>query len=252
MVSVLSMAEVAADFIQEGIPAFMEKPPGLYTADTRRLAALARKHDTPVMVGVNRRFYSTMLAGRKRLLDAGPIRSITVEAHESIQRVRDNAKWPQEVLWRWSAANGIHALDQLRFFAGDVATVDAVHHTVEGPMPDCCTAILAFEQGAVGRALMDWFAPGGFRFDVRSVGATLSCVDSFNRLSFQRRDHDPELIELDELDQRYKAGFFRQDRTFLECVRDGKPLPFPACTLDDAVKTMELVDAVAGTGEDNA
>ena len=43
MVSVLSMAEVAAEFIQAGIPTFLEKPPGLYTSDTRRLAALAKE-----------------------------------------------------------------------------------------------------------------------------------------------------------------------------------------------------------------
>ncbi len=252
MVSVLSMAEVAAEFIEAGVPTFLEKPPGLYTSDTRRLAALAEEHNTLAMVGVNRRFYSTMLEGRKRLLDEGPIRSITVEAHESIQRVRDNAaKWPEEVMRRWSAANGIHALDQLRFFAGDVASVDAQHHTVEGPMPDCCTAIIEFEQGAVGRALMDWFAPGAFRFDVRAVGATLTCVDGFDRLSFQRRGDDSELIEPDEIDRRYKAGFFLQDQTFIDCVRTGKPLPFPACTLDDAAKTMELVDPVAGTGDEN-
>ena len=244
------MAEVAGEFVEAGIPTFLEKPPGLYTSDTRRLAELATKRDTLAMVGVNRRFYSTMLEGRKRLLDEGPIRSITVEAHESIQRVRDNAaKWPEEVMRRWSAANGIHALDQLRFFAGDVENIDARHHTVEGPMPDCCTAYIEFEQGAVGRALVDWFAPGTFRFDVRAVGATLTCVDGFNRLSFQWRGHDAEFIELNEIDRRYKAGFFRQDQTFIDCVHSGKPLPFPACTLDDAVKTMELVDAVAGTGE---
>ncbi len=208
MVSVLSMAEVAAEFIEAGVPTFLEKPPGLYTSDTRRLAALAEEHNTLAMVGVNRRFYSTMLEGRKRLLDEGPIRSITVEAHESIQRVRDNAaKWPEEVMRRWSAANGIHALD--------------------------------------------WFAPGAFRFDVRAVGATLTCVDGFDRLSFQRRGDDSELIEPDEIDRRYKAGFFLQDQTFIDCVRTGKPLPFPACTLDDAAKTMELVDPVAGTGDEN-
>jgi hypothetical protein len=37
-------------------------------------------------------------------------------------------------------------------------------------------------------------------------------VDGFDRLSFQRRSHDPELIKLD---RRYKPGFFRQDQTFL-------------------------------------
>ena len=144
----------------------------------------------------------------------------------------------------------MHALDLIRFFAGDVAHIEARHHTVREPVPDCCTAILEFEQGAVGRALMDWFAPGGaHRFEVRGIDATLTCVNGLNGLRLRRRGQEPVDIELEEIDRRYKAGFWRQDRTFLEGVRSGEPLPFPACDLDDAVKTMELVDAIAGTGE---
>jgi hypothetical protein len=30
-------------------------------------------------------------------------------------------------------------------------------------------------------------------------------------------------------------------------VRSGAPLPFPACDRDEAVKTMELVDAITET-----
>ena len=40
------------------------------------------------------------------------------------------------------------------------------------------------------------------------------------------------------------------NRTFLRCVREGEAFPFPACTLDDAVKTMQMIDAISGTGEE--
>ena len=249
LVSVLQVADVAADFIGAGIPTFLEKPPGLYTAQTRRLAQLARDHSTLAMVGVNRRFYSTLLKGREMLLEAGPIRSITVEAHEDLQPVRENPKFPEEVASRWCVANGIHALDLLRFFAGDVSRVQAVHHTAEGPVPDCCAAAIEFAGGAAGRALMDGFAPGGHRFEVRSTGATLTS-DAYNYAPvFRRRGREPVTIELDDIDRRYKAGFYRQDETFVECALGGTPLPFPACSLDDAVKTMELIDAISGTGQ---
>ena len=249
LVSVLQVAEVAADFIGAGIPTFLEKPPGLYTADTRRLAELARARDTLAMVGVNRRFYSSLLKGREMLLESGPIRSVTVEAHEDVQRIRERAKFTDEVVRRWSAANGIHALDLLRFFGGEVAHIEAAHQVVEGPMPDCCTARVQFVDGAVGRGLMDWFAPGGHRFEVRGVGATLTSDSGYYTLILQRRGEEPVAIEADEIDRRYKAGFYRQDETFVQCVLNGEPLPFPACTLDDAVKTMELIDAIAGTGQ---
>lgn len=250
LVSVLQVAPVAADFIRAGIPTFLEKPPGLYTSQTRELADLARAVGTPAMVGVNRRFYSTLLEGRERVLESGPVQSVTVDAHEDIRRVRENPKFPEEVMKRWSAANGIHALDLLRFFGGEVASVRTMHRTVEGPMPDCCSAMLTFAGGAVGRASMDWFAPGGHRVEVRGNGVTFTSAPG-QAATLRRRGGQPENVEADDVDRRYKAGFCRQDRTFLRWVLNGGALPFPACSLDDAVKTMEMIDAISGSSSFN-
>lgn len=246
LVSVLAVHEVAGAFLKARIPTFLEKPPGLHTCQTRELARLAREHQTLAMVGVNRRFYSTTIRGREMLLEAGPIRSVTVEAHEDMDRIWKMGKFPEEVIRRWAAANGIHALDLLRFFGGDVRKVTAVQRTFEGPMPDSCAAIVEFANGAVGRALMDWTAPGGHRFEARGPGVTLTSDPGFSKVTFQRRGQEPLILELDEEDRKQKPGFLRQDRTFLECVRTGQPLPFPACDLDDAVKTMEMIDGIAG------
>jgi hypothetical protein len=82
---------------------------------------------------------------------------------------------------------------------------------------------------------------------VRGPGVTLAAEAGLERLSFQRRGSSPMILEWAEEDRRYKPGFLRQDRTFLECARTGRPLPFPACDLDEAVKTMELIDQIAGT-----
>ena len=39
-------------------------------------------------------------------------------------------------------------------------------------------------------------------------------------------------------------GWWHQDRFFLDCVREGRPVAFPASNLEDAVKTMELIDMI--------
>ena len=44
LVSVLHVARVASKFIAAGLPTFIEKPPGICSADTGRLAELAEKH----------------------------------------------------------------------------------------------------------------------------------------------------------------------------------------------------------------
>ena len=67
LVNAQHMAAVAADFLLAGSPTFLENPPGIYTAQTRQLAAIAAQTGTLAMVGVNRRFYSTLIAGKVRL-----------------------------------------------------------------------------------------------------------------------------------------------------------------------------------------
>ncbi len=247
LVSVLAVHEVAARFLSAGIPTFLEKPPGLHTWQTQELANLARESSTLAMVGVNRRFYSTSMAARQVALEAGPIQTVTVEAHEDIERVRNGTKFPPEVLNRWSAANGIHALDMIRFFGGDVSSVTAVRHTVENEMPDACGALIEFERGALGRVCMDWIGPGWHRFEIRSAGLTVTSSSGYGTITVAERGEERRLIEYDEIDRQYKPGFHRQDSTFLKGVQTGEPLPFPACDLDDAVKTMQLIDDVSGT-----
>lgn len=247
LVSVLAVADVAADCLGAGIPTFLEKPPGIHTCQTQQLAELARENRILAMVGVNRRFYSNVLRGRELLLEAGPIQTVSLEAHEDVERIRMGTKFPPEVLRRWSVANGIHALDMLRFFGGNVARVTAVQRTFDGPMPDACAAIIEFENGALGRAAMDWTGPGGHRFEVRGPAVTLTSNRGYSQLTLERRGKEPVLLEFDELDRKYKPGFFRQDSTFVECVRTGTALPFPACDLDDAVRTVQMIDAIAGT-----
>jgi len=247
LVSVLAVPRVATDFLRAGVPTFLEKPPGIYTHQTQRLADLAREHNVLAMVGVNRRFYSNGLRGREMLLEEGPIRTVSLEAHEDLDRIRKGTKFPPEVLRRWSAANGIHALDMLRFFGGNVSKITAIQRTFEGPMPDACSAILEFENGALGRAAMDWAGPGGHRYEVRGPASTLISSRGYSRLTLERRGKESVILEFDEIDQKYKPGFYRQDSTFIECVRTGAPLPFPACDPDDAVRTMQMIDAIAGT-----
>jgi predicted dehydrogenase len=246
-VSILSTADVAADFLSAGVPTLVEKPAGLFTHQTRRLAELARERRALAMVGVNRRFYAAILRGRELLAQAGPVLSITVDAHEDLTRLQHDPRFPAQVVRRWGAANGVHVLDLLRFFAGDVARVCALQRTFRASAPDVCAALLEFEGGAVGRAGMDFTGPGGHRFEVRAEGATLTSQDSYlQRLILQARGSEPLVLQPDELDRTLKPGLVRQDHLFLECVRTGTPLPFPASTLDDAVKTMELIDALAG------
>ncbi|HET7767634.1 MAG TPA: Gfo/Idh/MocA family oxidoreductase [Chloroflexota bacterium] len=245
MVSVLHMAGVAAACLEAGVPTFMEKPPGICSADTARLAELRARRGGLAMVGFNRRFYSSHLAARERLLASGPIVSVTVDAHEDLARI-NRQKFPPLVVRRWAYANGIHALDLLRFFGGEVTSVEARRTRYENDFPDSLSAHLAFEGGAHGRAAVDWMAPGRHRFEVRSVGMRATSLAGFGSTEIAARGREVERVDPDEDDRRFKPGFWKQDSAFLAAVRSGRAPDYPAPSLEDALASMRMIDAICG------
>ncbi len=245
LVSVLAVSAVAGACLEAGLPTFVEKPPGIASAETARLAELQQRRGTVAVVGLNRRFYSSHLAARERLLALGPLATVTVEAHEDLARV-SREKFPPLVLRRWAYANGIHALDLLRFFGGEVTEVLSRQETVEGPFPDSFSALLRFASGASGRAAVDWMAPGRHRFEVRGVGARATSLGGLGSTELVLRGREPEVLEPDADDRRFKAGFWKQDGAFLAGVRAGRQPPFPSPSLADAHATMVLLDRLCG------
>jgi len=197
------------------------------------------------MVGLNRRFYATNLGAREALAAHGPLTTITVEAHEDLTRP-SRAKFPPQVLRRWAYANGIHALDLLRFFGGEVAEVHAFQDRYEADWPDCQTAVLRFASGAHGRALVDYMAPGGHRYELRGIGIRASSSPGLEQVVLTTRGEPERRLELDADDRQYKPGFWKQDSTFLAAVQAGHQPPFPAASLADAHRTMVLIDQICG------
>ncbi len=251
LVSVTAMAAVATGFLDAGLPTFLEKPPGLYSTDTARLAEVAERRGAMAMVGLNRRFYASHLEIRQRLADDTPLATVTVEAHEDLARLPE--KWkatrgseiPAVVLRRWAIANGIHALDLLRFFGGEVAEVhSAVHDRFEHGFPDANTAVLRFANGTHGRALMDWMAPGNHRFELRGVGVRATSQPGFGTTMLAQRGEAEVRLEPDADDLKFKPGFWKQDSAFLESVRQGVVPQSPAATLADAHRTMVLIEQI--------
>ena len=257
LVSVMAVAEVAERFIRAGVPTFLEKPPGLYSADTERLARAVEETGTTAMVGFNRRFYTCLQAGREALLDTGDVVSVTVHADEDVAPQWERSKIPPEVAMRWVYANSIHALDLLRYLGGDVANVTPLVRQRALPKPDSFSALLEYESGAVGRAIADHFGPKGTGhwYEARTAtgvltsGDALTTGDRLSSCTLVRSGREPVRFGLTGLDLRLKPGFPGESRAFLRAVQTGQPVSFPSPTLDDAVRTMKMIDAITGAEE---
>ena len=243
--SVLSQFELTRELIPLGVPLLVEKPPGTSAAEARELARLAATHATPVMVALNRRFYSVL----RRALDAvGGREALTrasVEWSEDPEKMA-RAGHPAEVLARLVFANSLHGLDLLTWLAGPLADASVTGENLDPSAPWPRWRMTAEGRGVTGvtaRFHSTWTAPVPWRLtfetpDARVVSAPLETA------VLHRASGAPEAVVPDDDDRRFKPGLMGQARAFLEVVRDRAPIRWPACSLEESLASMELAEAL--------
>lgn len=247
---------VARDCLAAGVPTLMEKPPGMATAETRELAATARQAGVFGMVGVNRRF-QPLLAQAKRMVEAnGPIATVIVEFYHFHMGILRGMGASEEGLARVLTSGCIHSIDLMRYLCGEVTEVYAHSHNFFDRHPDSFTALVRFASGAtalfhnhlLGEVRSEKLTIHGRRASAHLEGLAQRCVvhqDAFTHDLTAIEHIDPSAPQwADRPRQPYLNGWWDQDRAFLDCVRDRRPPTYPASDLDDAVRTMDLIDAI--------
>ncbi|HEX6649837.1 MAG TPA: hypothetical protein VF075_09865, partial [Pyrinomonadaceae bacterium] len=133
------IVDVGIKLLERRIPCVIEKPLGTSLTEIEKLAQVAHDTQTPHMVSVNRRFMPYLNEARSWMHDHGPLRYVRAS---QVRHRRDEADFI------WSTA--IHALDALRYIAGEVAAFD-----VTLPQPGNETrwyvVALRFESGTIGQ-----------------------------------------------------------------------------------------------------
>ena len=246
LVNVGRMVSVVSECLRRRVPTLIEKPPGLSAAEARALRDLAAAQNCMNMVGLNRRFYSVMQRAREAILEVGPLVSVLVEAPERLWEYKTGAH-PPEVVAGLLFANGIHSIDLLRYFGGDVELVHALASQWNEEQKNSFGALMRFEGGAMGQYIANWMSPGGWSVTLYGMDRRVLLKPLERGLLFDRSGAETEL-PVDETDVKYKPGLYAQDRYFLDCVREGRAPSYPAADLADAAKTMELIEAIAGGG----
>lgn len=247
LVSVVSTVEVAGECLRRGIPILLEKPPGLSALEARGLLDIATVSGCLNMVGLNRRFYSVMQHAHEAILEVGPLVSISVEAPERLAEVKALDMHPSQVVRRLLFANGIHCIDLLRYFGGDVVEVHAMSSQWFEDQKDSFGALIRFESGATGHYIVNWMSPGSWSVTLYGKGRRVF-IAPLERGTIVDVNGTEWPITVDELDTRFKPGLYAQDRYFLNCVRSACRIVYPAADLAGTVKTMELIEAI-GAGQ---
>ena len=237
-------AAAADPVLRFGIPTIVEKPPGLSSEETRHLRDIAKESSTEVMVGFDRRFNPLVTAGIAQLGGSQSLVQLVGEFHKDITEFTDDSRISPEMYDLMMLESPIHTIDLLRFIAdSDVSTVRGIAKRVNSRYRDVHAALIEFKNGVVAQFSANYTTGGRLeRYEIhgRKASAYLEGIQK----GWILRSGESVALEPSGLFSSTEA----QDRYFVERVVAGEPFEQPAATLDDAVKTLELAEAIYDGG----
>ena len=245
LVSAMQIVPVAAECLKRGIPTLLEKPPGLSAKETEGLAQIAHETNCLNMVALNRRFYSVMQRAREEILGTGPLVSVLVEGPERLGEVKAVGIHPPEIIAGLLFANSIHCIDLLRYFGGDVEHIAASASQWDEEQKNSFGALIKFQNGATGHYIAHWMSPASWAVTLYGMGRRV-VLNPLEKATLMDADRSEKLLPVDEVDVKFKPGLYAQNRFFLDAVKQRRPITYPGADLADAVKTMQLIEAISG------
>ena len=253
--------DLAAYTLKQGRHVFSEQPPVLTTTQIRMLAYHAEQHRCLTMVSFQRRFIPAQTELRRRIEERGPVHTARVEFHKTTQHLASHGGMTDwDGLLDWLNADGIHAVDCMRFLCGGEVTrvVSNLRPLyVDAPFASAISAIVEFSTGAVGQ-LFTGFVMGRRIFRAEFHGRDISAYVDADRESYIVADNaEPEAWKSSHFGadlikkwpklspNNFWEGHWHTHRHFIDCLQENRQ---PSSSFADATKTRQLIDQIIHQG----
>lgn len=232
--------KVAKRLIKYGIPILLEKPPALSIEETNELIEISLRYNTKIMIGFNRRFYSIyhklleLIGGKEK------INYVYIEWSEDPILLKSLGKSNEEIS-KYIYANSLHGIDMILFF---VDNLDYYNSWGKNLSNDYLSFQMAFfgenQKGTKANFYSNWDVPGRWRLlidshNIRAISAPLETINILSRSGTIQIDSSAE-------DKKFKPGFYGQAKYFLEIVTSNKVISWPACSIEDSLKSIKLAE----------
>jgi len=236
VVPVESIPSVGIRLLQAHIPCVVEKPLGPSIAEVEKLRNSARATDTVNMVSVNRRFMPLLNRGIEWTKSAGTLRYVraTMLRHERTE--------PE-----FLASTAIHAVDTVRFIAGDFSSCKI--QEVAPAVPRWYAIDIQFKAGALGR--VDVLPTSGMveeTYELMGDGFRCVVTSPFGPQRLLRCYQQNRLVHEEIADgepEDVVSGFYGEAVELVEAFRQGRR---PKPTIEDIFPSVqacfELVERV--------
>lgn len=220
-----------------------EKPTGISLEEAYLLKSVFRNNPENLLVGLNRRHYSSTRLIQQEIEKTQTVRYIEILDQEDPLKALAAGR-PQAVTDNWMFANSIHLVDYFTVFArGELSSITK-HIEYLSKESYVINAHLTFDSGDIGQYSAVWNGPGPWSF---------SCTTSRERWEArplelaQRRDgqHQVETFAIDEWDEKFKPGLRLQAQEVINEITNGySQMP----KLSDSIRSMELVAKIYDRG----
>jgi predicted dehydrogenase len=249
VVYVVTLAGHLLPIVQEclgrNIHTSIEKAPGYTAAETRQMVAAAHASKAKAIVSFNRRYIPEILAVRQLAQERGGAVQVAANYHKPASGMVPADR--QDVVPPELTSDAIHHVDLIRWMTGRsqaearVAT-ELYAHTWRGvgvPAPHH-NAVIKFDDHTHG-VMMSHFGVG-YRIQSAEVHAAgMSAYLELTRNPQVTLYLDGKLVE-EPLDLDAIGGAaFNETRHFVDCILNDTD---PWSTIDDAVETMTLCEAI--------
>lgn len=240
----LSVRDVCLDAFRHPWTCLIEKPAGYDLADAGRIIKGAGVLTCQAFVALNRRHHSSTRIVLDDIAKLEGPRLIHVYDQEDPTAAR-KAGQPELVVQNWMYANSIHLIDYFCILGrGRITAVDTIiPWTPERPC--FVMAKITYDSGDVGIYEAIWNGPGPWAVTVTTQEKRWE-MRPLEQAAFQpygSRKLEPAVIH--ERDMKFKPGLRVQAE---EAVKAAMGQPHSLPSLEDAMRSMELVDAIYGNG----
>ncbi|MDN3614822.1 Gfo/Idh/MocA family oxidoreductase [Vibrio gallaecicus] len=242
-VGVAQLFETTKQLIECGVKqVLVEKPGGTALSEIETLSNLAAEHDAHVHIAYNRRFFSSVLAAKKRIAEEGGVTSFNFELTEWAHVIEKIDK-PEDVLSKWFLANSTHVADLAYYLGGRPSELVSF---VEGRLNwheagSVFAGAGKSESGALFNYAANWESAG--RWSVEMLTKENRYVfRPMEALQVQKRGTIPLIaVEIDDsLDKEFKPGLFKQVETFLQGINA------ELCSLEEQLSLFSVYEKMAG------
>ena len=229
--------EMVEESLNAGLHVLCEKPLALLREDLNAIVAASRASDKKLMVGQICRF-SPGFAKAKELIDAGKLGDIyyveSEYAHDYQDILSENG-WRSDPNRNGVVGGGCHAVDLLRWVAGDPIEVTAyANHKMLPIVPydDCTIAILRFENDVIGKVFVSTGCKRAYtmRSSFYGTKGTVVCDNTSPSITFYKsQEENPAELEEREIEVDIaNHNTFGEFRAFADAILNDKPVPTDA------------------------